>query len=104
MCKKINNLPIGLMPLPHLETQLKTVQYLDQLSQKTETLKQVQTKKMESLKALKASILDRAFRGGVVMIEEVVTLPLNPIQLLDCRSVVHKIYSQIDIASNPLCY
>ena len=46
-----------------LKTQQKTVQYLDQLSQKTETLKQVQQEKMQSLKDLKASILDRAFRG-----------------------------------------
>ena len=51
------------VPFISLETQQKTVQYLDQLSQKTETLKQVQTQKMESLKALKASILDKAFRG-----------------------------------------
>ncbi len=51
------------LPLPPLKTQQKTVQYLDQLSQKTETLKQVQQEKMQSLIALKASILDRAFRG-----------------------------------------
>jgi type I restriction enzyme S subunit len=51
------------IPFPALKTQQKTVKYLDQLSQKTETLKQVQTQKMESLKALKASLLDRAFRG-----------------------------------------
>jgi type I restriction enzyme S subunit len=48
-----------------LKTQQKTVKYLDQLSQKIETLKQVQTQKMESLKALKASLLDRAFRGEI---------------------------------------
>jgi len=53
------------IPTPPLSIQQKTVQYLDQLSQKTETLKQVQTEKMESLKALKASILDRAFRGEI---------------------------------------
>jgi type I restriction enzyme S subunit len=51
------------VPLPPLKTQQKTVQYLDQLSQKTERLKEVQTQKMEHLKALKASLLDRAFRG-----------------------------------------
>ncbi len=50
-------------PFPPLKTQQKTVQYLDQLSQKTEMLKQVQHDEMQSLKALKASILDRAFRG-----------------------------------------
>ncbi len=48
---------------PPLKTQQKTVQYLDRLSQKTEQLKQVQQEKMQHLKALKASILDRAFRG-----------------------------------------
>jgi type I restriction enzyme S subunit len=58
---------LKLLPIvyPPLKTQQKTVQYLDQLSQKTETLKQVQTQKMESLKALKASLLDRAFRGEI---------------------------------------
>jgi len=51
------------VPLLAIESQQKTVQYLDQLSQKTVTLKQVQQEKMQSLKDLKASILDRAFRG-----------------------------------------
>jgi len=46
-----------------LKTQEKTVQYLDKLSEKTEMLKQVQNDEMQSLKDLKASILDRAFRG-----------------------------------------
>ncbi|SFV69489.1 Type I restriction-modification system, specificity subunit S [hydrothermal vent metagenome] len=50
-------------PFPPLKTQQKTVQYLDQLSEKTEILKQVQHDKMQSLKDLKASLLDRAFRG-----------------------------------------
>ncbi|KYJ85823.1 restriction endonuclease subunit S [Sulfurovum riftiae] len=59
---KIKNIELE---YPPLETQQKTVQYLDQLSQKTERLKEVQTEKMESLKALKASILDRAFRGEI---------------------------------------
>jgi type I restriction enzyme S subunit len=35
----------------------------DEISQKMEILKQVQNDKMASLGALKASILDRAFRG-----------------------------------------
>ncbi len=62
---QINNKHIDMMklPIPPLKTQQKIVQYLDQLSQKTETLKQVQQEKMQSLKDLKASILDRAFRG-----------------------------------------
>ena len=51
------------IPLPPIETQQKTVTYLDQLSQKTEKLKQAQQEKMQSLKDLKASLLDRAFRG-----------------------------------------
>jgi len=48
-----------------LKTQQKTVQYLDQISQKIEALKKEQQEKMQSLKDLKASILDKAFRGGI---------------------------------------
>jgi len=55
------------IPLPPLRVQQKTVQYLDQLSQKTEKLKQVQQKKMQNLKELKASLLDRAFRGELLV-------------------------------------
>jgi len=51
------------LPLPPLKNQQKTVQYLDQLSQKTQALKKAQQEKMQSLKDLKASLLDRAFRG-----------------------------------------
>ena len=43
--------------------QEKVVKYLDEISQKIEKVKSVQKGKMDSLKALKASILDRAFRG-----------------------------------------
>ncbi len=43
--------------------QQKTVKYLDQISEKIGKLKQVQKEEMESLVALKASLLDRAFRG-----------------------------------------
>ncbi len=57
---KCNSIPIA---LPPLKTQQKVVQYLDQLSQKTQALKKEQQEKMQSLKDLKASILDRAFRG-----------------------------------------
>jgi len=49
--------------LPPLPIQQKTVTYLDSISQKIENLKQVQKEKMQSLVALKASILDQAFRG-----------------------------------------
>jgi len=55
------------LPIPPLNIQQKTVQYLDQLSQKTEKLKQVQQEKMQSLKDLKASLLDRAFRGELLV-------------------------------------
>jgi type I restriction enzyme S subunit len=50
-------------PLPPLNIQQKTVSYLDSISQKIEKLKAVQKEKMQSLVALKASILDQAFRG-----------------------------------------
>jgi len=49
--------------LPPLSIQQKVVNYLDSVSEKTEMLKRVQHDKMESLKALKASILDKAFQG-----------------------------------------
>jgi type I restriction enzyme S subunit len=51
------------IPLPPLQTQQKVVAYLDEISQKLEKIKQLQKEKMAHLKALKASILDRAFRG-----------------------------------------
>lgn len=51
------------IPLPSLHVQQKTVIYLDQISKKIEKIKEIQNKKMASLKALKASILDQAFRG-----------------------------------------
>lgn len=50
-------------PLPPLPVQQKVVTYLDDLSDKIERVKTVQKEKMDSLKALKASILDKAFRG-----------------------------------------
>lgn len=57
---KCNSIPL---PLPPLKIQQKTVTYLDEISQKIEKIKQLQKEKMASLKALKASILDSAFRG-----------------------------------------
>jgi len=48
---------------PPLTVQQKVVIYLDDLSDKIERVKAVQKEKMDSLKALKASILDGAFRG-----------------------------------------
>jgi len=58
--KGIKSLPI---PLPPLNIQQKTVQYLDALSQKVAHLKQIQQEKMKQLEAIKTAILDRAFRG-----------------------------------------
>lgn len=51
------------IPLPPLKTQQKVVSYLDEISNKMEKIKQIQKKKMQSLKELKASILDKAFKG-----------------------------------------
>lgn len=51
------------IPLPPLKTQQKVVSYLDEISNKMEKIKNLQKKKMQSLKELKASILDKAFKG-----------------------------------------
>ena len=58
--KTFRNLEIS---FPPYETQQKVVSYLDEISQKMEKIKQIQKEKMQSLKALKASILDQAFKG-----------------------------------------
>lgn len=58
--KDLSNFEI---PLPSLKTQQKVVSYLDEISNKMEKIKQIQKEKMQSLKALKASILDQAFKG-----------------------------------------
>lgn len=51
------------VPLPPLLIQEKIVKYLNEMYEKIEKIKQLQKEKMASLKALKASILDSAFRG-----------------------------------------
>ena len=51
------------IPLPNIQVQQKVVSYLDEISKKMEKIKQIQKEKMQSLKALKASILDQAFKG-----------------------------------------
>ena len=51
------------LPLPTIKTQQKVVSYLDEISNKMEKIKQIQKEKMQSLKELKASILDKAFKG-----------------------------------------
>ncbi len=50
-------------PLPPLPIQQKVVAYLDEITHKIEKVKSIQKEKMDSLTALKASILDKAFRG-----------------------------------------
>jgi len=57
---KIKNIEIE---YPPLKTQQKVVAYLDEISNKMEKIKNLQKKKMQSLKELKASILDKAFKG-----------------------------------------
>lgn len=57
---KIKNVEIE---FPTLDIQIKVVEYLDSISEKMEKVKSIQKEKMDSLKALKASILDKAFRG-----------------------------------------
>lgn len=51
------------VPKISIITQQKVVSYLDEISNKMEKIKQIQKEKMQSLKALKASILDQAFKG-----------------------------------------
>ena len=51
------------MVVPPLSTQQKVVSYLDEISEKMEKIKNLQKDKMQSLKELKASILDKAFKG-----------------------------------------
>ncbi|MDX4038380.1 restriction endonuclease subunit S [Aliarcobacter skirrowii] len=59
----LNDIKQIFFPLPPLKTQQKVVSYLDEISQKMEKIKQIQKEKMQSLKELKASILDKAFKG-----------------------------------------
>jgi len=49
--------------IPPLEEQKKIVAYLDNISSKMDKIKSLQIEKLQELKALKASILDSAFRG-----------------------------------------
>ncbi|PWE21790.1 restriction endonuclease subunit S [Aliarcobacter skirrowii] len=58
--ESIKNLQIS---IPPLKTQQKVVAYLDEISNKMEKIKNLQKAKMQSLKELKASILDKAFKG-----------------------------------------
>jgi type I restriction enzyme S subunit len=51
--------------IPLLSKQQEIVTYLDSMSDKIEKSKEETKEKLENLKALKASILDRAFRGEI---------------------------------------
>ncbi|RYA23357.1 hypothetical protein CRU96_08305 [Malaciobacter halophilus] len=51
------------LPFPPKKIQGNVVAYLDEISEKIEKVKSIQKEKMENLKALKASILDKAFKG-----------------------------------------
>ena len=51
------------VPLPPVNEQENIVKYLNIIFEKTEKIKQVQKEKMDNLVALKASVLDRAFKG-----------------------------------------
>lgn len=53
------------IPLPPLDIQTQTVAYLDALQLKADALKKVQEKKKEELLALKASLLESAFKGAL---------------------------------------
>lgn len=61
----INFGTMSLLEIPNVDTtiQTQTVAYLDTIRHKVEILKRVQNDKITHLKALKASILDRAFKG-----------------------------------------
>ena len=59
----LNDIKQIFFPLPPLKTQQKVVSYLDEISNKMEKIKNLQKEKMQSLKELKASILDKAFKG-----------------------------------------
>ncbi|WP_035737729.1 restriction endonuclease subunit S [Francisella philomiragia] len=56
----LKNIEIIVPPLP---IQQQTVEYLDSIARKVDKIKQLNEQKLENLKALKASILDKAFRG-----------------------------------------
>ncbi|MGJ0320559.1 restriction endonuclease subunit S [Aliarcobacter cryaerophilus] len=61
----INFGTMSLLTIPNISIsiQQKVVAYLDEISEKMEKIKNLQKDKMQSLKELKASILDKAFKG-----------------------------------------
>ena len=62
---QVNNKHIDRMSIsiPSLKIQENIITYVNKISKELKTLKQTQKEKMENLVALKASILDQAFRG-----------------------------------------
>lgn len=61
----INFGTMSLLQIPNIDKniQTQTVAYLDSIREKVEILKHAQNDKIKNLKALKASLLDRAFKG-----------------------------------------
>jgi len=57
-----------ILPLPPVPEQKKIVAYLDSLSEKAKKLQELQQQTAEDIKALKQSILHKAFRGELVKI------------------------------------
>jgi type I restriction enzyme S subunit len=53
------------LPIPSIEVQNKEVQIFDELSRKFQEINKEQQSKLSYLKALKSSILDRAFKGDL---------------------------------------
>jgi type I restriction enzyme S subunit len=51
------------IPIPPLNIQQKVADYLDEIAEKIEKVKSLQKQKMDNLKSLKSSILDKAFKG-----------------------------------------
>jgi len=58
----LERLQVRVPPLPE---QRRIVAYLDDLQQKTDSLKAMQAETSAELDALMPSILDKAFRGGL---------------------------------------
>jgi type I restriction enzyme S subunit len=57
------------LPIPSIEVQNKEVQIFNELSQKFQEINKQQQSKLTSLKALKSSLLDRAFKGELTKSE-----------------------------------
>ena len=51
------------LPIPSIQVQNKEVEIFDELSRKFQDINKQQQSKLNFLKALKSSLLDRAFKG-----------------------------------------